>query len=57
MVCPFVNGDDCRCAEHLNLDTIDFAVAVCGDEFTGCEIFWERMAALREGQPAHTTAA
>ncbi len=48
MVCPFINGDDNRCGEKLKLDCIDFAVEVCGDDFTQCAIFWEIVAARRE---------
>ena len=48
MVCPFINSDDARCSHNLKLDTIDFAVAVCGDEFTKCEIFWQMMSRMRD---------
>ena len=47
MVCPFVNSEESRCADNLKLDRIDFAVAVCGDDFTKCEIFWEMMSKMR----------
>lgn len=56
MVCPFVNGDDSRCAENLKLDKIDFAVAVCGDEFTRCEIFWQMMSRMRDESAAKRTS-
>ena len=41
MVCPFIDGDDARCARNLKLDRIDFAVAVCADDFAQCPVFWE----------------
>lgn len=48
MVCPFINSNEPRCAQNLKLDRIDFAVAVCGDDFTKCEIFWEMMSKMRD---------
>ncbi len=52
MVCPFINGDEKKCAENLKLDTIDYAVAVCGDEFTRCEVFWRMMSRTRDESAA-----
>jgi hypothetical protein len=52
MVCPFINTEDVKCADNLKLDKIDFAVAVCGDEFTRCEIFWQMMSKMRDESAA-----
>ena len=52
MVCPFINGEDSRCGENLKLDRIDFAVAVCGGDFTKCEVFWEKMSRIRDESKA-----
>ncbi len=48
MVCPFINSNEERCAQNLKLDRIDYAVAVCGGDFTKCEIFWEMMSKMRD---------
>jgi len=48
MVCPFIDSDDSRCSENLKLDNIDYAVAVCGNDFTQCAIFWEVMTRIRD---------
>ncbi len=47
MVCPFIDSDRNPCGEHLKLDTLDYAVAVCANDFTTCPIFWELMTAAR----------
>lgn len=52
MVCPFIESEESRCSENLKLDRIDFAVAVCGDEFTKCELFWEMMSRMRDDRAA-----
>lgn len=44
MVCPFIDGSDVRCARNLKLDRIDYAVAVCADDFAQCPLFWELLA-------------
>ena len=55
MVCPFIDGDDARCARNLKLDRIDFAVAVCADDFAQCPVFWELLA--RKARPEEEHAA
>ncbi len=57
MVCPFINGEDKRCAAKLKLDNIDYAVAVCADDFTECPVFWELLARKRDESETHTTSA
>ena len=57
MVCPFINGEDERCAAKLKLDSIDYAVAVCGDEFAQCPIFWELLARKRDESEKHAAPA
>lgn len=52
MVCPFIDGDDQRCADSIKLDKIDFAVAVCGNDFTVCPVFWEQMNRVRNDSDA-----
>ncbi len=53
MVCPFIDGEDRRCARNLKLDRIDYAVAVCGDDFASCPVFWELLARKRDEAKKH----
>lgn len=47
MVCPFINGRERRCARNMKLDRLDYAVAVCADDFERCPVFWEMLARRR----------
>ena len=55
MVCPFIESDDSRCSDNLKLDKIDYAVSVCGNDFTGCPVFWEQMNRARNDSAATAT--
>jgi hypothetical protein len=57
MVCPFINSEDRRCVRNLKLDRIDYAVAVCGDDFAKCPVFWELLAHKRNDAEKHATPA
>jgi len=57
MVCPFIDGSDRRCVRNLKLDRIDYAVAVCGDDFAQCPIFWELLAEKRKAAEKHAAPA
>jgi hypothetical protein len=58
MVCPFIDSDHAHCAEHLKLDKIDYAVAVCGNDFTVCPAFWDQMNRVRnDSDAAHKSVA
>ena len=58
MVCPFIESDESRCSDNLTLDKIDYAVAVCGNDFTGCPVFWDLLKRARnEPEPANKSAA
>jgi len=39
--CPFLNRSDHRCAEHFNLDQLDFALEHCFDQYQTCPIYFE----------------
>ena len=41
MVCPYADEDNERCRKHLSLDNLEFALSVCGEAFTSCEIYKE----------------
>jgi len=58
MVCPFIDSDHAQCADNLKLDRIDYAVAVCGNDFTVCPVFWDQMNRVRnERDAAHKSVA
>ncbi len=57
MVCPLIDCEESRCAEHLKLDNIDYAVAVCGNDFTQCPVFWDVMTRLRDESAAKRPSA
>jgi len=48
MVCPFIDSDERGCADNLKLDRIDYAVAVCGNDFPTCPVFWQLMTRVRD---------
>jgi len=42
-VCPYVDNDDARCAEHLTLANLLSAFAHCADDYADCPIYQERI--------------
>src|SRR6185312_6894795 len=35
--CPFLNRSDHRCAQHFNLDQLDYALEHCFDKYQTCQ--------------------
>jgi hypothetical protein len=56
-VCPYVDNDDQRCAEHLTLANLFSAFTHCADDYAECPIYRERIVhgCRYEGQTAAET--
>jgi len=43
MICPLIDSEDERCASNMRIDNLEMALAICGDAFTECPIYRERV--------------
>lgn len=45
--CPFLNRADGRCAKHLSLDNLQYALEYCFDQYQQCPVYLERLVERR----------
>jgi hypothetical protein len=39
MDCPFIESDNPRCSQHLNLGHLEDAFALCTDQYDHCPVY------------------
>jgi len=43
VMCPYIENPDETCSKRMTLDNIEEVLAICGDSFTDCKHYVERL--------------
>jgi hypothetical protein len=52
-MCPYIEDPDQECAKKLTLKHIEEALTICGDSFTDCPHYTERLECPRKAEEVH----
>lgn len=52
-VCPYIEKDDVRCADHLTMRNVAHAFAHCADNYAQCPVYQRLKAQQGRYEPAY----
>jgi len=57
VTCPYIENPDEECSRRMTLDNIEEVMAICGDSFTDCEHYVERLTCNPKTKDAKATVS